>query len=219
MNVQFAVPNAVALPESDYDEDYECHIDLTKPRRSEECCIGGSYFGVIDMDKPLYFDDLYGLESDKLNRGFVYVNERGSRTVCILERLDTESGEAWIRTSENPDKPAIRIYPNLIGSNRLYNYNGGLKSFRDLKHRGILFGTEVPEHMIGQKVMNPTEPGVFGSRFKPVALEVSPRSFVLAALVDVDNADRENPLVIRSSADYNVACLKMARNSKVYWLL
>lgn len=218
MNIQFAVPNAAALPVSDYDEDYECQIDLTESRRSEECCVGGSYFGVIDMDKPLYFDDLYGLESDRLSRGFVYVNERGSRIVCRIESLNIESGEAWIKTSENPDKPAIRIYPDLIGSNRLYNYDGCLKSFKTFKHRGILFGTEVPGHMVGQKVMNPTEPGVFGSRFRPVALEISPGSFVLAALVDVDNSDRENPLIIRSSADYNVACLKMARNSSVYWL-
>ena len=219
MNVQFAVPTAAVLPVRDCDEDDESQIDLTESQagRRDEYCVGDNYMGEIEINQPLYSDDIS--RSDIGDSGFVYVENKGSRTVCRIESLNAESGVAYIRTSENPDKQAIGVYLDLIGSNRLYRFHGCLKPFKNSKHRGISFGNDVPVHMVGQKIVNPPVPGVFGSRSRPVALEISPGSFVLAALVDVDNADRENPLVIRSSADYNVACLKMASNSKVYWVL
>ena len=237
MNIQNAI-DLSTYAESELSEQ-EDTIDLT--RAWKEYCIGDIYTDHINLKRPLYSEDVHtilqrakDLQADESRSpygsvsgsSFVYRDASHAtgelRVICRIENFDEKTGIAYIRTSENPSRPAIVIYPDMIGPRRLYRYVGFLKAFQHIRYRGIGFGDEVPSHRIGASIINTPITSVFGLRPRPVTIELGPGrpgSYVMAALVDVDRSDKETPLVIRLSTDYAVPCAKFALNSKVFWML
>jgi hypothetical protein len=211
---------------------HEIDLDVTW----KEYCIGDMYVGLLGP-YSLDFDDVCDFmqkidnpQADESLQSYGSFSQSSlvyrdstieSRVVCTVVGLDARTGEVHIKTSENPSKPLVRLYADLIGPYGLYRYCGYLKPFQSITYCGIKFGNVVPQHMVGNPIFNPPIPGVFGLKPSIVAVQLSPdsSSYVLTALVDVDVADSETPLVIRHSADYSVPCIKMAKDCKVRWML
>jgi hypothetical protein len=201
-------------------------IDLTK-----EYSIGSICFDKLDATKSLLNTEI----DESINAGirdFIFKKKNHCAYICRVVKFNVTTGEVEIRTSENPDKPTVRFFPDVIVAETetetetetvnegqsLFHYDGCLVAYGHLRHKGIFFGDEVPSRMIGPVVIHASPPGIFSTGRNLVAVETNPGRYVLAALVDVDSNDMATPLVIRLSADYDIPCRKMALNSSVYRL-
>lgn len=225
-----------ALGDLEGSEDTSQWLNLDEDWK--DFCVGEPYLGHLTGYPPLDCDDIadfvqrnqdllddsdipYGTPS-QVSLVYSSASQRGSvsRVVCVIDSHNLDCGEVYIRVSENPDKPLITVYPDLIGPARLHRYHGRLRSFQNFKHRIVLFGGEVPERMIGPVIMYSPMSSVFGFLPRPVAIRPSSgsESHILAALVGIDSSDVFTPLIIRVFADPQMPCIKRALNHDVHWM-
>ena len=238
--------NRTNIPECNEHDASHPVIDLTEYWSTYSI---GEYYSGIGKGEPLNYNELEDLKSTLLPEsyddsmipqlegtfsrlGLVYETETHKngeralfRVICIVMGFDPDNGVVYIKTSENPSRPLIKVYADLIGNSKLYQFRGELRTFQNFVHSHrsgfiLSLGDVVPVELLGDKVFIQIGISFFGFKPRAVAVKLSPTSdtYVMAALVDTDANDREQPYVIRVSADFRIPCIKMAICDGVRWI-